>query len=315
VTETAVPILPSRDLRETLAFYERLGFESRGAEPERWDYLILGRGGIELHVYGDPHVDPLTTAASCYVRVTDADELHRAWDAVGVPRDEATGSRLEPPVDTDYGMREFALVDPSGNLVRVGSPLERPAPVVEEAELEDTGAGLVPSTTGWFVLNARDARWFEKPQQGHSLPLTGVDEHEAETFFPMLGLAVRVMGPGQPSTVYHWETEQEGFLVLAGEGLLLVEGEERPLRQWDFVHCPPGTKHAFVGAGDGPFVLLCASSRQFQKDGPWGLYVADELAARHDASPPETTQDADVAGERFPPSRPTRYRDGLLPAS
>jgi catechol 2,3-dioxygenase-like lactoylglutathione lyase family enzyme len=120
-----VPILPSRDLRETLAFYERLGFENRGAPPEEWDYLIIGRGGIELHFYGDPDVDPLTTSAMCYVRVADADAVYEEWRRVGVPRDEPTGSRLQPPVDTDYGLREFALVDRSGNLVRVGSPPRR----------------------------------------------------------------------------------------------------------------------------------------------------------------------------------------------
>jgi catechol 2,3-dioxygenase-like lactoylglutathione lyase family enzyme len=123
MSEYAVPILPSRDLRETLAFYERLGFENRGAPLEEWNYLIIGRGGLELHFWGDPNVDPLTTAASCYLRVADADALHAEWELTGVPRDEATGSRLEPPMDTDYGMREFAVVDPSGNLVRAGSPL------------------------------------------------------------------------------------------------------------------------------------------------------------------------------------------------
>jgi mannose-6-phosphate isomerase-like protein (cupin superfamily) len=124
------------------------------------------------------------------------------------------------------------------------------AEAVPEARLEETDAGLVPASRGWFVMNAHDARWFEKPGQGHSLPLTGDDAHEAETFFPMLGMAIRVVNAGEPTTTYHWETEQEDFLVLAGEGLLIVEGEERPLRQWDFVHCPPGTRHAFVGAGD-----------------------------------------------------------------
>jgi uncharacterized cupin superfamily protein len=121
------------------------------------------------------------------------------------------------------------------------------------------------------------------------------------------------MGPGEPSGTYHWETEQEDFLVLAGEGLLIVEGEERPLRQWDFVHCPPETRHAFVGGGDAPFVLLCAGSRQFQKEGPWGFYCADEVARRYNASSPEDTQDGGVAYGRFPPSRSTRYREGLLP--
>lgn len=186
--------------------------------------------------------------------------------------------------------------------------------MVPEATLEESeGGGLAPTSAGWFVLNARDARWFEKPGQGHSLPLTGDDAYEAETFFPMLGMAIRVVAPGEPTGTYHWETEQEGFLVLSGEGLLIVEGQERPLKQWDFVHCPPGTRHAFVGAGDGPCVLLCASSRQFQKDGPWGFYCADEAAARYNASSPEDTQDAGVAYARFAPERATRYPERLLP--
>jgi uncharacterized cupin superfamily protein len=185
--------------------------------------------------------------------------------------------------------------------------------VVREATLEDTGAGLVPTSPGWFVLRARDARWFDNPGRGHSLPLTGHDEYEAETFFPMLGMAIRVVNPGEPSTTYHWETEQEDFLVLAGEALLIVEGQERRLQQWDFVHCPPETRHAFVGAGESPCVLLCASSRQFQKDGPWGFYCMDETAARYNASSPEDTQDTSVADAGLPPSHPTPYRDGLLP--
>ena len=162
-------------------------------------------------------------------------------------------------------------------------------------------------------MNAREARWFDKPGRGWDLPLTGADEYEAETFFGMLGMSIRVLEPGMPSTTYHWETEQEDFLVLHGEAILIVEGEERQLRQWDFVHCPPETKHAFAGAGDGPCVLLCAGSRQFQKDGPWGSYCSDETAARYNASSPEDTQDGSVAYARFAPRRPARYRDGLLP--
>ncbi len=184
---------------------------------------------------------------------------------------------------------------------------------IEEAELEETEAGLVPASAGWFVMNARDARWFEQPGRGRKLPLTGVDEYEAETFFPMLGMAIRVIPPGEPADVYHWETEQEDFLVLSGEGVAIVEGQERRLRQWDFVHCPPGTKHAFAGTGDVPCVLLCASSRQFQKDGPWGFYCSDEAAERHGASSPEETQDGDVAYGRFADQQPARYVDGSLP--
>jgi catechol 2,3-dioxygenase-like lactoylglutathione lyase family enzyme len=125
VAESAVPILPSRNLDETLEFYSRLGFELQGAPIETYRYLIIGRGSIELHFWDAPDVDPLTTNASCYLRVDDADALHREWQGVGIRSDPATGSRLMPPVDTDYGLREFALVDKSGNLVRVGSPLLR----------------------------------------------------------------------------------------------------------------------------------------------------------------------------------------------
>lgn len=123
MAESAVPILPSRYLEGTLEFYSRLGFELQGAPIARYRYLIIGRGGIELHFWDAPTVDPLMTDASCYVRVDDADALHREWEGIGIQTDPATGSRLMPPVDTDYGMREFALVDPSGNLLRVGSPL------------------------------------------------------------------------------------------------------------------------------------------------------------------------------------------------
>jgi uncharacterized cupin superfamily protein len=185
--------------------------------------------------------------------------------------------------------------------------------VVPEATLEQTDAGVVPSSPGWFVLSARDARWNEKPGQGFSLPLTGDTEYEAETFFPMLGLAIRVVSPGEPTGTYHWETEQEDFLVLAGEAVLIVEGQERRIKQWDFVHCPPETRHAFAGAGDSTCVLLCASSRQFQKDGPWGFYCRDAIAARYNASSPEDTQDGSVAYARFATPQPTRYRSGLLP--
>jgi uncharacterized cupin superfamily protein len=88
----------------------------------------------------------------------------------------------------------------------------------------------VPTSPGWFVMNARDARWFHREGRD-SLPLTGSDEFEAETYFPMLGMSIQVISPGEPNSMYHWETEQQDFLVLAGEPLLIVEGQERPVRQ------------------------------------------------------------------------------------
>jgi catechol 2,3-dioxygenase-like lactoylglutathione lyase family enzyme len=126
--ERSVPILPSRNLRESLSFYERLGFENRGPLPEQWEYLIIGRGGIELRFYADPHVDSLMTSASCYAHVDDAQALYDEWGKV-VVADAPTGSRLVGPVDTDYGTREFAVVDRSGNLLRIGSPLTQYPPL------------------------------------------------------------------------------------------------------------------------------------------------------------------------------------------
>jgi catechol 2,3-dioxygenase-like lactoylglutathione lyase family enzyme len=122
VPEFAVPILPSNDLAATLEFYERLGFENAGADHSVWNYLIIRRGTVQLHFYLDADVDPLTTASSCYVYTDNADALYATWQAIGVRNDPSTGSRLQAPVDTEYGIREFALIDPSGNLIRVGSP-------------------------------------------------------------------------------------------------------------------------------------------------------------------------------------------------
>jgi uncharacterized cupin superfamily protein len=186
--------------------------------------------------------------------------------------------------------------------------------VVLEAELERTEAGLVPVSAGWFVLNAREARWTYRPRRGKGLPFTGWTAEEVETHFPQVGVNLFVLGPGEPIGMYHWEADQEDFLVLAGEALLLVEGEERPLRQWDFVHCPPGTRHMILGAGSGPCVLLAVGAREHQT-GDWGAYTVDEVAIRHGAGVEEETSDAEVAYARFPRSEPTRYRDGWLPGA
>ncbi len=186
--------------------------------------------------------------------------------------------------------------------------------MVPEAPLEQTDAGLVPAGHGWFVVNARDARWIHRPQRGDSLPLTGWTDAEAETYFPQLGMSLVVLGPGEPIGMYHWEADQEDFLVLAGEALLLVEGEERPLQQWDFVHCPPGTGHMIVGAGERPCLVLAVGAREHQT-GDWGAYTVDEAARRHGASVEHETSLSDEAYARFPKPEPTRYRDGGLPGT
>jgi uncharacterized cupin superfamily protein len=183
--------------------------------------------------------------------------------------------------------------------------------MVPEAPLEDFGAGIVPAGHGWFVLNARDARWIRREGRGRSLPFTGWTDVEAETYFPQLGLALVVLGPGEPIGMYHWEADQEDFLILSGEALLLIEGEERPLRQWDFVHCPPKAAHMILGAGDG-CVLLATGAREHQT-GEWGAYTVDEVALKHGVGVEEETTESEVAYARFAPSEPTRYRDGWLP--
>ena len=161
----------------------------------------------------------------------------------------------------------------------------------------------MPAGGGWFVLNAREARWFKREGQGVAPGLQGRGD------FRQLGMGVNVLAPGEPMAMYHWETDQEDFLVLSGEALLVIEGEERPLRQWDFVYCPPKTEHVLVGAGDGPSVILAMSSRENQQFGPYGEYPQNEVAAKYGASP----RDSEDPDADWPESVPSRYREGWLP--
>jgi uncharacterized cupin superfamily protein len=185
--------------------------------------------------------------------------------------------------------------------------------MVPEAPLEQTEAGLAPVGGGWFVLNAREARWRHREGRGDSLPFTGWTDLERETYFPQLGINLIVLAPGEPIGMYHWEADQEGFLVLSGQAILIVEGEERPLRQWDFVHCPPETRHMIVGAGDGSCVVLAVGAREhIGENCNAGAYTVDVAALRHGAGVEEETSDPELAYARFPEPQPTRYRDGWL---
>jgi len=186
--------------------------------------------------------------------------------------------------------------------------------MVPEAPVEQTDEGLVPGVPGWFVVNAREARWRERPGRGYSLPLSGWSDEQCETHFPQLGVNLLVLSPGEPNAMYHWEADTEGFLVLAGEVLLLIEGEERPLRQWDYVHCPPRTNHVLVGAGSGPCAVLAMSSRQHMTTPEWGAYTVDEAALRHGAGVEEETSDPGIAYARFEDPRPAGYGEGWLPS-
>jgi uncharacterized cupin superfamily protein len=180
--------------------------------------------------------------------------------------------------------------------------------MVPEARLESTEHGLVPRGDGWFVLNARKAQWRRAEGRG------AISQLEGEPEFSQLGIHVFVLGPGEPMAMYHWEVDQEDFLVVAGAALLIVEGEERPLRQWDFVHCPAGTKHVIVGDGNGPCVVLAVGARSERSTGPdWGGYTVDEAALRHGAGVEQETTDQYQAYARFQRREPTSYREGWLP--
>jgi quercetin dioxygenase-like cupin family protein len=178
---------------------------------------------------------------------------------------------------------------------------------VTEARLEDAGSGLAPVTEGWFVVNVRDAEWFSSETRGAACWFAN-EYGESPVEFPQFGINVTVLEPGQ-SIVYHAESNQEAFLVLGGECRLLVEGEERYLRAWDFFHCPPWTEHAFVGAGDGPCAILMVGAHL----GPEVRYPVSELAARYGASVEKETSDPEqvyATAERFRRERPT-YWSGL----
>ena len=178
--------------------------------------------------------------------------------------------------------------------------------MVPESRLERTDDGLLPVRDGWFVLNAREAVWRRWQGIGKWPRLEG-----ATPMFSQLGVGLTVLDPGEPMTMYHWEPDQEDFLVLAGEALAIVEGEERPLRQWDLLHCPAGTNHAIVGAGETPCVILAVGARQNQEDG--GAYTVDEAALRRGTGVEEETTDPKVAYARFGEPVTTRYQQGWLP--
>ena len=185
--------------------------------------------------------------------------------------------------------------------------------VVEEARLEQVESGLAPVSEGWFVVNADEAAWVTNDVfgarcafEGSGRALHGRPDLTGYTF-PEVGFTLQVIEPGQPSGMYHAETGQENFLVLAGQCLLVVEDEERHLRAWDFVHCPPGTRHAFVGAGDGPCVIFMTGARRPDRG---IVYPRSELARARGAGVEEETESPHEAYEPFPhwqPARPANW--------
>jgi uncharacterized cupin superfamily protein len=175
---------------------------------------------------------------------------------------------------------------------------------VPEAQPKKTDNGLIPQGAGWFVLNARDASWVRSEERGQDTDFEGGQE------WTQLGFRIHVLMPGQRNGMYHRERAQEDFLVVSGECVLVIEGEERRLKAWDFVHCPPWTHHIFVGAGDGPCVVVMTGSRA---GGFEVVYAVDDVAAKHGASVREETSSPDEAYAGFGPEARSAYQTGWLP--
>jgi uncharacterized cupin superfamily protein len=177
---------------------------------------------------------------------------------------------------------------------------------VHEAPLGRSEHGLVPETDGWFVLNAKDAVWLQNEDFGRYTRWEG----DGDARFREVGINVSRLRPGQSMCLYHAEDAQEDFLVLAGEAVLLVEGEERPLRAWDLVHCPAWTRHVVVAAGTEPLVVLAVGARNGRRG---LLYPADETAQRHGAGVARDTGDGAEAYASSAPDVPGAYVEGDLP--
>lgn len=145
---------------------------------------------------------------------------------------------------------------------------------------------MLEEQSGWCVTNISEAPWFRSELFGQRCKLEG------EPGYTDVGINLTVVQPGQPVCRYHRENAQENFLVLAGEALLIVNGERRELRAWDFVHCAPGVSHVFVGAGAGPCAILMIGHRPELHE---LYYPKSELAAAHGAETPEATAEPRVA--------------------
>jgi uncharacterized cupin superfamily protein len=173
----------------------------------------------------------------------------------------------------------------------------------------ETRAGLAPEGDGWFVVNLTDAAAIASEHAGHAYLFEAVAA--GGRTFPHFGINVHVLQPGQPASLYHAEEAQEAFLVLQGECLLIVNDEERRIRQWDFFYAAPWTPHCFVGAGEDPCAILMAGARNAGTD---ILYPVSEAAARYGASVERETASAVEAYAEAGWQRPRPERRSWPPA-
>jgi len=175
--------------------------------------------------------------------------------------------------------------------------------MVPEARMEDGEGGKTPAGEGWFIVNARDAAWFHNDKFGAGVTFEGASH------FQHYGINVQVLWPGQPNGYYHAEDGQEDFLILSGEGVLLVEGQERPVKAWDFVHFPSETEHILVGSGDGPCVFLAVGARNA---GEGIHYPVSDVALRHEAGVSQPANSGDEAYVGAPETTRGPAPDGLF---
>jgi uncharacterized cupin superfamily protein len=181
--------------------------------------------------------------------------------------------------------------------------------MVAEAAMEDAPGGKKPAGEGWFVVNTCEAQWLHNERFGACVTFEGSPLLGEPAGFTQLGINIQVIWPGQPNGYYHAEAGQEDFLVLSGECLLLIEGDERQLKAWDFVHCPPGTEHVFVNNEDGPCVFVGVGARHAD-DGL--VYPVSELALRHRAGVTHEWTSGAFAYAGTPQTRPGPCPEGLL---
>jgi uncharacterized cupin superfamily protein len=178
---------------------------------------------------------------------------------------------------------------------------------MREAPLAQTEAGLRPQGEGWFILNVADAAW-ETMEGGGTWSLLEPEDRR----FGQFGIGVHVLPPGETPGFYHWESDQEGFLVLSGACVAVVEGQERWMGRWDYLHCPPGTAHIMVGAeGDEPCAVLMVGARTGDK---LTRYPPDPVAAAHGASVVTDAVDLDSrAAYAQWPVQPRTFQDVPAP--
>ena len=160
-------------------------------------------------------------------------------------------------------------------------------------------------------LDLRDAEW--RHADGRGAVCVVLDDFEGWRSELQVAVNPFVLMPGDPMAMYHREADQEAFFVVSGEAILIVEGEERTLRAWDFVHSPPQTRHVIVGAGSGPCVVIAVGAgaptvgRMLSASRPTTSLAAMGRASRR------STMDGGVAYASVPGREPTAYREGWLP--